>query len=550
KNVSTGAFAIVATNQNSSSVSQSFTFNGTVASSVTPWITSASLNIAQQTVVTVTSGSFTYTLPADSVTTFIGGTVSLSPTSLAFGSVPQGTTSSGRSTTLTNSSVSTITLTGASISGPNASDFSETTTCGSTLETSNLCTFTVTFSPTATLGTNETATVNIPYTGASGSPQQVSLSGTSGCSTGICLVQNTGYDSGNTNETSATLAFSSNNAAGNWIGVCIRAGTVNETFTVTDSNRNTYHRAIQFNETGDGNAFAIYYAENIAGGTNTIQVSDPALATLRFAILEYSGVVTSGSLDVAAAAQGNSAFPNSGSATTTANRDLLLGAIMTSDAGTFTAGSGYRIEGSVPAEPNTKLIAEDQKQATAGASSASASLGGADFWAAGLAAFKAAGSGVGTSPSITSVSPSSGPVGSTVTITGTNFGATQGPSTVTFNGTAGTPTSWNAASVVVPVPSGATTGNVVVTVGGVASNGMSFTVTSSAPSITSVSPSSGPVGSTVTITGTNFGATQGPSTVTFNGTAGTVTSWSAASIVVPVPSGATTGNVVATVGGV
>ena len=80
-------------------------------------------------------------------------------------------------------------------------------------------------------------------------------------------------------------------------------------------------------------------------------------------------------------------------------------------------------------------------------------------------------------PSITSLSQTSGPVGTSVTIAGTNFGATQGTSTVTFNGTAGTPTSWSATSIMVPVPSGATTGNVVVTVGGVASNGVSFTVT-------------------------------------------------------------------------
>ena len=98
-----------------------------------------------------------------------------------------------------------------------------------------------------------------------------------------------------------------------------------------------------------------------------------------------------------------------------------------------------------------------------------------------------------------------------MTITGTNFGATQGTSTVTFNGTAATPTSWSATSIAVPVPSGATTGNVVVTVGGAGSNGVNFTVT---PSITILSPNSGPVGTAVTITGTNFGATQGTSTVT------------------------------------
>ncbi len=153
-----------------------------------------------------------------------------------------------------------------------------------------------------------------------------------------------------------------------------------------------------------------------------------------------------------------------------------------------------------------------------------------------------------TSPSISGLLPTSGPVGTSVTITGTNFGATQGTSTVSFNGTSATPNSWSATSIVVPVPSGATTGNVVVTVGGLASNGVSFTV-SVPPSISSLSPTSGPVGTSVTITGTNFGAAQGTSTVSFNGTSATPSSWSATSIVVPVPSGATTGNVVVTVGG-
>src|SRR4029077_20046125 len=79
--------------------------------------------------------------------------------------------------------------------------------------------------------------------------------------------------------------------------------------------------------------------------------------------------------------------------------------------------------------------------------------------------------------------------------------------------------------------------------------GVSFTVTASPPSLTSLTPSSGVVGTSVTIAGANFGATQGTSTVTFNGTVTTPTNWSATSIVAPVPTGATTGNVVVTVGG-
>jgi hypothetical protein len=132
-----------------------------------------------------------------------------------------------------------------------------------------------------------------------------------------------------------------------------------------------------------------------------------------------------------------------------------------------------------------------------------------------------------------------------------NFGTTQGTSTVSFNNTpAGTATTWSAGSIVINVPTGATSGNVVVTVGGTASNGVYFAV-GSGPTITSLSPSGGPVGVPVTITGTNFGATQGTSTVAFNGTpAGTATTWSATSIVINVPVGTTTGNVVVTVGGV
>src|SRR5580704_2735849 len=99
-----------------------------------------------------------------------------------------------------------------------------------------------------------------------------------------------------------------------------------------------------------------------------------------------------------------------------------------------------------------------------------------------------------TPPSLTSLTPTSGAVGTSVTIAGTNLGASQGTSTVTFNGTAAAPTSWGATSIVVPVPAAATTGMVVVTVGGAASNGISFTVNASAPTLTSLNPTSGQSG--------------------------------------------------------
>src|SRR5215469_8337715 len=147
-------------------------------------------------------------------------------------------------------------------------------------------------------------------------------------------------------------------------------------------------------------------------------------------------------------------------------------------------------------------------------------------------------------PNISSLSPTSGNVGVSVTISGSGFGST--PGTVTFNGVTASPSSWTDTSIILTVPSGATTGNVVATVNGVLSNAVQFTVT---PFINNLSPTSGPIGTLVTISGTSFGTTQGLGSVVFNGTGATPTQWNDGSIVAPVPNGATTGNVVVTVNG-
>lgn len=155
-------------------------------------------------------------------------------------------------------------------------------------------------------------------------------------------------------------------------------------------------------------------------------------------------------------------------------------------------------------------------------------------------------SGTGTTiPTITSLTENHGSVGDSVVIAGTSFDAAQGAGGVTFNGVAAAITSWADTTIVCTVPAGAATGDVVVTnsTGGV-SSGTAFTL--DAPAITLLNPDHGAVGDSVTITGTAFEAAQGTGTVTFNGVAGTVTAWSATSITVTVPVGATTGDVVVT----
>jgi hypothetical protein len=76
---------------------------------------------------------------------------------------------------VTNTGTATLTISGITITGTNAGDYSKATTCGGTLSASASCTVSVTFQPTGA-GTR-TATLNIADN-AAGSPQAVSLSGT------------------------------------------------------------------------------------------------------------------------------------------------------------------------------------------------------------------------------------------------------------------------------------------------------------------------------------------------------------------------------------
>lgn len=83
------------------------------------------------------------------------------------------------------------------------------------------------------------------------------------------------------------------------------------------------------------------------------------------------------------------------------------------------------------------------------------------------------------------------------------------------------------------------------------SNDIWLEVVGAAPSIGSFQPAQGPAGASVTINGANFGATQGASTVTFEGEAMSIQSWADGKIVVTIPAGAPlgAGNIVVTVGG-
>lgn len=143
--------------------------------------------------------------------------------------------------------------------------------------------------------------------------------------------------------------------------------------------------------------------------------------------------------------------------------------------------------------------------------------------------------------SIIQFTPGSGPVGTTVIVSGTGFSATPSQNTVSFNGVTASVTSATATQLIVTVPSGATTGPIAVTSpNGSASSSTSFTVgpsTTGAPSISGFTPTIGPAGTAVAVSGTNFETVKTNNKLKFNVTKAAVTSASATSMVSNAPTG-------------
>lgn len=113
----------------------------------------------------------------------------------------------------------------------------------------------------------------------------------------------------------------------------------------------------------------------------------------------------------------------------------------------------------------------------------------------------------------------------------------------------GTPTTQQTTNPTFRATSGSLTGDKLlsITINGPTGPSITRLEMTAAPG---VAISSAQVGDGISIVGTNFGATQGSSTITFNGIPATsIYYWSADKIDLQVPTGATTGNVIVTVSG-
>jgi gliding motility-associated-like protein len=128
--------------------------------------------------------------------------------------------------------------------------------------------------------------------------------------------------------------------------------------------------------------------------------------------------------------------------------------------------------------PNGRILGAAGRQYGTNAVAARTNLTTTKGWTIAGDAPSGAVCGAVSVPTITSFTPTSGPIATTVTITGTNFDLVPANNIVKFNGTtAATPTGVTATNLTVVVPAGATTGTITVTVGvNTATSAMNFTV--------------------------------------------------------------------------
>jgi len=203
----------------------------------------------------------------------------------------------------------------------------------------------------------------------------------------IAFVQGN-YADPQTPQTTLTVPFNAAQTAGNLNVVAVgwNDGTavVN---SVVDSKGNVYGLAVGPTKRTTLLTQSIYYAKNIAAGTNSITVNfNVGAQFVDLRVAEYSGIDITSPLDVATGTSGTNNSATSGSVTTTNANDLIVGANMVF---TSNVGPGTGFTQRFNTTPDGDLF-EDKVVTAVGAQTATAPLSGAGAWVMQLAAFKAA----------------------------------------------------------------------------------------------------------------------------------------------------------------
>src|SRR3989475_788425 len=310
--------------------------------------------------------------------------------------------------------------------------------------------------------------------------------------------------------TSATLHVTSQDTKGNIITgfyqVLQQAGTTVATgFTPVDFTLDT---SLQYTLAARGFGSYVFDHWLDTGSTvnpRPVSITTNTQLTAVYRITAISLNPTSGPVGTTVTVSGSGFAANSG---ITISYD---GVAMTTNPGTITTDSTGAFSGSIIVPLSSAAGAHTVKATDASNHPASASFTVT----------------TGTPAAAITLNPTSGPTGTTVNISGSNFAANSGI-TISYDnaGIATTPTTITTTStgsftgsITIPSSSAAGTHTVKATDGSANSASASFTVTTGTitPTI-SLNPSSGPVGTTVTVSGSGFASNSGIS-ITYGGTA-------------------------------
>jgi hypothetical protein len=296
-------YVIVAVNSNSGSSNISFPITGATLTSVTPYQTSASLQLAELSAVSVSNDTFTYSLPGQSITTFVGTGSSTTPSftlspSASTLSVTQGSSATDTiSVTPENGFSGSISFTATGLPSGVTASFSPTSSATSSV-------LTLTASSTAATGGPVTVTI----TGTSGSTTAsttISLTVSSGTCTPTTIVPYISVNGGSTwtEESSATVTSTStavdlgpqptSGGSWSWTGpngytstsrqinsIPLSTGVNNYVATYTNTSSCKSTQAFAVTVTGSSAGFTLSPSASTvsvtqgASGTDTITVAD------------------------------------------------------------------------------------------------------------------------------------------------------------------------------------------------------------------------------------------------------------------------------------
>jgi hypothetical protein len=217
--------------------------------------------------------------------------VSLSPTSLAFGSQHVGTPSTARTVTLRNTGNAALSITSPAVRGTNSSNFAQTSTCGRSVATGAHCTISVTFKPSAS--GSRTAYLSISDN-AKGSPQKVTLSGTGTLTAATAPVDGLsptslafGNQSVGTTSTAQTLTLSNTGNAALSITSLALTGTNASDFAQTNTCGSSVAAganctiSVTFRPAASGSRTAsVSITDNASGSPQTVSLSGTGTATV------------------------------------------------------------------------------------------------------------------------------------------------------------------------------------------------------------------------------------------------------------------------------